>query len=221
MINKIKELPKTKRIFAVSVIILLILSVLAGVFVGGVNAAVVLCADDMIITAEKAAELKDVDCIIVLGCQVKQDGTPSVMLNDRIITASHLYDLGVSNRLLMSGDGEKPSYNETSVMKKYAIQNGAAESDIQEDRYGLCTYDSIYRAAAVYGYDKIVIVTQKYHLYRALYIARSMGIEAYGVSATLSPYGGQRIRDIREIAARTKDFALCIFKPSSKYIVES
>ncbi len=214
---KINELSKGRKTVVKLILALLALSVLLGIFVGAANAVTVLGTRDRIISAEQAKYLSEVDCIGILGCQVRPDRTPSMMLYDRIDMGVRLYKDGVSNRLLMSGDHETDSYNETGVMREYAVMLGADNKDIGEDRYGLCTYDSIFRAVRLYGYDKILIVTQEYHLYRALYIADSFGIEAYGVSASINEYGGQVKRDIRELAARTKDFVMCIFKPNSEY----
>ena len=103
-------------------------------------------------------------------------------------------------------------------MKNYAIKNGINSNMISLDYAGISTYDSIYRMKHVFKLKKIVIVTQKYHLYRALYIAQSLGIEAYGIDATKVRYVGQSYRDLREILARNKDFIKCIFKPKAKYV---
>ena len=88
------------------------------------------------------------------------------------------------------------------------------------DHAGFSSYESIYRAKEIFEAKKIVIVTQKYHLYRSLYIANKLGIEAYGVSADLRKYIGQSYREVREILARDKDFVKCIFKPKSTYMGE-
>ncbi len=158
------------------------------------------------------------DCILVLGAGVKADGTPSHMLSDRLDVGIALYETGLSDRLLMSGDHMQADYNEVGVMKSYAVEAGVPSEDIFLDHAGLSTYDSIYRAAKIYGAEKILIVTQEYHLYRALYIAQTMGLEAYGVSASLRPYRKQVIFDIREAAARVKDFLFCIGDPPAQYL---
>ena len=88
------------------------------------------------------------------------------------------------------------------------------------DHAGFSTYESIYRAKEIFGAKKILIVTQEYHLYRALYIARCFGIDAYGVSSDLDNYYGQFHRDVREILARVKDFGLCILKVKPTYLGE-
>ena len=96
-------------------------------------------------------------------------------------------------------------------MKEYAMQNGVPEEDILTDGEGFSTYESLSRAKTVFGIEKLVIVTQKYHLYRALYIAEDMDIEASGCDAALHSYAGQLYRELREILARAKDFVLCLF----------
>ena len=120
----------------------------------------------------------------------------------------------------MSGDHGREDYDEVNVMKSYAVENGVPDSDVFMDHAGFSTYDSIYRAKAVFEADSIIIVTQKYHLYRALYIAERLGVNAVGVSADLDDYSGQLKRDLREIAARDKDFFSCLFKPEPKYLGE-
>ena len=97
---------------------------------------------------------------------------------------------------------------------------GVPSSDVFMDHAGFSTYESIYRAKEIFEADKIIIVTQEYHLYRALYIAEKLGIEAYGVNADYHTYRGQIMRDVREVLARCKDFANMIFKPEPTYLGE-
>ena len=105
-------------------------------------------------------------------------------------------------------------------MKDYTINKGIPSEDLFMDHAGFSTYDSIYRAKYIFGVKKMIIATQKYHLYRALYIANQLGIEAYGVSANPREYAGQLSRDVREYLARNKEYVKCIFKPQSKYLGE-
>lgn len=178
-------------------------------------------ADDYILTTRQASSLEDVDCILVLGCKVHGDGTPSAMLHDRLSRGVELYDLGVAPKLLMSGDHGRTDYDEVDAMKQYAVDQGIDTADIFMDHAGFSTYESMYRAKEVFQADKIVIVTQGYHLYRAVYAARKLGIEAYGVDADLRDYAGQTGRDLREILARVKDFWTCVFKPEPTYLGET
>lgn len=196
----------------------LILLGCVGVF--SVNALVKHRVKDNILTPEQAAELSGVDCILVLGCKVHDDGTPSAMLRDRLLQSIHLYQLGASPKLLMSGDHGQHRYDEVNAMKQFALDAGVPSQDIFMDHAGFSTYESIYRAKEIFEADKIIIVTQEYHLYRALYIAEKLGIEAYGVNSDYRTYWGQSKRDAREILARCKDFCNMIFKPEPTYLGE-
>ncbi len=194
-------------------IVVLILSLLAGIAVFAINAWVKSRASDRILTQDEAAALQDVDCVLVLGCYVYDDGTPSHMLADRLKQSVALYQIGAAPKLLMSGDHGRKNYDEVDAMKQYAVDTGIPSEDVFMDHAGFSTYDSIYRAKAVFDADKILIVTQKYHLYRALYIAQALGVEAYGVASDYRTYTGQAKRELREVLARTKDFAMALFQP--------
>ena len=157
-------------------------------------------------------------CILVLGASVKADGTPSAMLRDRLETAIVLYHSGVASKLLLSGDNGQTVYNEVESMKKYAVKAGVPEGDIFLDHAGFSTYESIYRAQYIFQVDSMIVVTQKYHLYRTLYGCRKMGIDALGVSAAQDTYSGQELREVREILARDKDCIKWIFKPEPTFL---
>ena len=210
---------KTKRkILRNAFIVLLCLAVVGIATLFVVNGHVKSVGKDRILTVEKAAKLEDVDCIIVLGCQVKDDGSLSRMLRDRLIRALEVYEAGAAPKLLMSGDHGREDYDEVGAMKNYAIENGVPSEDVFMDHAGFSTYETIYRAKEVFEADKVIIVTQEYHLYRALYIAKQLGVDAYGVSSDLNTYAGQSMRDFREVLARCKDWAMCIFKPEPTYM---
>ena len=148
-------------------------------------------------------------CAVVLGAKVHEGGRLSDMLYDRMYTAVRLYREGKVSKLLLSGDGSG-EWSEVKYMKIFALENGVPEEDILEDPEGYSTYETMSRAKEVYGLDHIVAVTQKYHLYRALYIAEDFGMQARGADATLDVYVGQVYRDFREVLARIKDFGLCL-----------
>ena len=186
-----------------------------------VNGIVVLAGGNYIVTAEQAQALTDVDCVLVLGCGVLPSGRPSAMLTDRLQRGVELYEAEVSPKLLMSGDHGTENYDEVNTMKKYALDKGVPSEDVFMDHAGFSTYESMYRAKEVFCAKKVVIVTQKYHLYRAVYIARALGLEAYGVDADYRTHGGQLMRDLREILARNKDFLTSIFKPLPTYLGEA
>lgn len=182
--------------------------------VAGINLYMIADSSQKLLTEEEAAELADVDYILILGASVY--GTrPCPMLCDRLDTGIALYESGVSDMLLMSGDGIGDYYDEVRTMQLYAVDKGVPEEKIELDPQGLCTFDSIKRVMEEYHGSKIVIVTQKYHMYRALYIAKKLGVEAYGVNSDPRSYSGQETREIREIAARCKDFLMIQLKDSS------
>ena len=187
----------------------------------GINLWVTGSVRSRILPQEQASQLQDVDCILVLGCQVRSDGTPSHMLEDRLRRGVALYEAGAAPKLLMSGDHGTKYYNEVDAMKRYALEAGVPSDDVFMDHAGFSTYESMSRAIRVFEADKIIIVTQEYHLYRALYVARALGIEAYGVAADYRSYSGQLNRDIREVLARIKDFGMAIFKPDPTYLGEA
>ena len=195
--------------------------VAAGVIVVfSVSGYVRIVGGNRIRTVSQVSALEDVDCIIVLGCSVRADGSLSDMLRDRMDRGVELYKAGVSGKMLMSGDHGQAEYNEVGAMKQYAMEQGVPSEHIFMDHAGFSTYETVYRAKAIFQAKKVIIVTQKYHLYRALYIAEQLGIEAYGVPADLHTYAGQSARDVREVLARCKDFAMCIFKPEPTYLGE-
>lgn len=176
---------------------------------------------DKILTPEAAAQLQDVDCILVLGCGVHDDGSPSDMLYDRLRRSVELYELGVAPKLLMTGDHGRTGYDEVDAMKSFAVEAGISSEDVFMDHAGFSTYESMYRAKDVFQAKKIVIVSQEYHLYRAIYIAESLGMEAYGVSSNYRNYRNQAGMDRREMLARCKDVFSCIFKPEPTYLGET
>ena len=198
--------------------LLLALGILGAIYVFGVNAYVVRSTAKQILSQEDAAKLQDVDCILVLGCGVYENGQPSAMLADRLKRSIALYDAGAAPKLLMSGDHGQDNYDEVNVMKQYAVNAGVPSSDVFMDHAGFSTYESIYRVRDIFQAKKIIIVTQKYHLHRALHIAKALGLEAYGVDADYRSYAGQTYRDLREILARNKDFLTSIAKPAPPFL---
>lgn len=175
-----------------------------------------------IVTEEETAGLQmDADCIMVLGCGIKKDGEPTRMLKDRLDQGIALYQAGAAPKLLMSGDHGRVQYDEVNKMKEYAVERGVPSEDVFMDHAGFSTYESMYRAREVFQVEKMIVVTQKYHLYRAVYDAGQMGMETVGVPAKEVRYGGQRTRDLREILARNKDIVTCLVKPKPTYLGEA
>ena len=196
-----------RRIAIILLIIAAAIAALGASCVLIINAHVKSNAAGRIVAAD-SDDVIDADAILVLGAGIKKDGSPSDMLADRIKVGVSLYEAGASDVLLMSGDGARKGYDETATMKRVAVEAGVPESDVVCDTLGLSTYESILRARDEYGAKRIVVVTQEYHLYRALYIADRLGVNAVGVSADLRPYRGQTYRELREILARVKDFMM-------------
>lgn len=203
-----------KKVVKRIIFILLIIAGAGILFVVGANLLVILTTVGRMITVQEAWD-KEIDCIIVLGAGVRADGTPSLMLQDRLDKAVELYEAGVSDKIIVSGDHRSTYYDEVNTMKNYLIGKGIPSEAVFMDHAGLSTYDTMYRAANIFGVKTAVVVTQQYHMYRALYDARALGINAYGVCTEEKEYSGQTYRDIREVAARIKDMCCCILKPES------
>lgn len=199
---------------------LLILVIVVGVVILGINFVVVGMGGTDLTTENKVLSGKKADCILVLGAQVKPDGTPSTMLKDRLDKGIELYKNGAAPKLLMSGDNGQVEYNELAVMFSYALERGVPKKDLFLDHAGFSTYESMYRAKKIFGVKRAVVVTQKYHEYRALYIGQRLGMKVKGVKALDVQYAGQGFRDIREIGARDKDFFQCMLKTKPTYLGE-
>ena len=159
---------------------------------------------------KKKSEKEKYDCAIVFGAGV-YGKTPSDMLKDRLNTCIELYNAKIINKIIMSG---------VTVMKNYAISKGIPAEDIFMDHAGFSTYETMYRAKEVFNVKKAILVTQEYHLYRALYIGQQLGIQSDGISATKHHYVGDLSRELREILARNKDIFQCMFKIKAKYLGE-
>ena len=183
----------------------------------GANAFVMIYSSPYIVSEDELGG--EYDFIAVLGSTVYA-GEPKPILRDRLDKAIELYDENVCGVLLMTGDGSDYYYNEVNVMKNYAEERGVKPTDIICDSEGLSTYASAYNAKNIYNADRIIIITQKYHVYRAVFLARRMGIKAYGVACDSenANYGYVFYRHSREIVARVKDLLFSIAKPDPKSI---
>ena len=222
--QRISRLPNflrraSRRLLWVGRVLGLALIALATVFgsVVGVSAAVCDKTEERILTLEMLKNAgESYDCVLVLGCRVYSDGTPSPMLADRMETAVEVMGTGVSQRMVVSGDHRDDSYNEVKAMKSYAVERGIVPSAVFQDHDGYSTYESVWRVKEVFGAKRVVIVTQSYHLYRALYLAEKLGLEAVGVAADRQTYAKQPIYDFREIFARCKDVYLGLKQPKGE-----
>ena len=174
-------------------------------------------AEKRILSPDEAAGL-GADAILVLGARVWENGQPSGILKDRINTGVALYQSGASDRLLMSGDHGQDDYDEVNAMKEYAAGQGVEPGVIFMDHAGFSTYESVYRARDIFQIKTVVIVSQQYHLYRALYIAQRLGLDAYGVPCDRRGYNPYLLFSMRETLARCKDFFYSIFQPLPTYL---
>lgn len=207
---------KKGRAGRVLLALLLLVLVAAAAVLGG-SVYVVWSARAEIFSQEEAPPA-NLDCILVLGCGVHADGTPTPMLRSRMTRAVELYQAGWADKLLLSGDNSRADYNEVATMKTLALEGGVPEEDIVLDHAGFSTYDSLYRARDVFLAERIVIITQEYHLSRALYLADALGLEAWGVAAAPRNDAGQIMRDAREILARDKAILWAILQPEPKFL---
>ena len=166
---------------------------------------------------ESMPAMSPADCILILGCGIIDENTPSDMLKDRLDMGMAAYQLGLAPRILISGDNGHEGYNEIHVMLHYLLDAGVPEEDIFCDHAGFSTYDSVHRAGSIFGANDIIIITQRYHLYRALFIAKGLGINAKGVCANQRSYMGKLYREAREVLARDKDCIKTLIKAKPVY----
>ena len=206
-----------KKWFRRALIAAAALAASAFISVLGINQYVIASAKERILSADDAAQ-GGYDCILILGAGVYDDGDPSPMLEDRLLCGIGLYERGAAGKLLMSGDHGRKGYDEVGVMKEYAVRAGVPSEDVFMDHAGFSTYESLYRARDVFLAEKVLIVTQKYHLYRALYIADKLGLENAGVAADKRKFPQQAAYDQREILARNKDFFYTLLRPEPTYL---
>ena len=210
--DKKRKINRMIKIMIIGIIILMI-----AIF--SLNIYVVNNTKNEIVKEENVSNIDGVDCILILGAGIWGD-KPSPMLEDRLKEGITLYKKGTTKKIIMSGDHSREDYDEVKIMKEYAESEGVPSEDIFMDHAGFSSYDSVYRAKEIFGVQKMIIVTQKYHLYRSLYIAKKLGIEAYGIESNLRTYPGQVFREIREILARDKDYFKCIMKPEASIMGE-
>lgn len=142
---------------------------------------------------------------IVFGAGLQRDGSPSPVLQDRVNAAVQLYKAGKVEKLLMSGDNRFVDYNEPGAMQAFAISLGVPEADIVLDYAGRRTYDTCYRALHIFGIKEAILVTQRYHLPRALFTCNGVGLISTGVTADLRYYRkySRLVWNTRELPATT------------------
>ena len=212
-----KYIKVLKKMMVTFICILVIILCGALVIINNVQAK----GEKRIVTKDTLPE--KVDAIIVLGAGVREDGTPSDILTDRLSTSLDILNMGVEGKLLLSGDHGKEGYNEVGTMKDYILKNSdIKEKDIFLDHAGFSTYDSIYRAKDIFKVESAIIVTNEYHLPRALYLAEKLGIDAYGYTSDKREYYYMDAYKKREKIAQLKDFLFVnVLKPEPKFLGDS
>ena len=181
---------RSRRVLAVAAAVALVIAAANGVVLAGGRGG--------------GGSIEKADCALVLGAGVREDGSPTDVLRDRLDEALALYRAGRVRRLLVSGDHRRDSYDEPNAMRRYLEESGVPSSDIFMDHAGVDTYSSVWRAKHVFGAQRIVVVTQRFHLSRAVWCARALGMEAEGSAADRHVYSAGTWFQLREIASRTK-----------------
>ncbi|MBR3752044.1 MAG: YdcF family protein [Ruminiclostridium sp.] len=202
-----------KKILGRCLLVLVILGLLGLGLALGISGYVVHSTKDSILIQEDTPP-EDLDCILVLGCGIRPDGSPTPMLASRLTRGAELYQAGWADKVLLSGDNSGESYNELATMERVILELGVPPEALLMDHAGFSTYESIHRAKEEFSVQRVVIVTQEYHLYRALYLADALDLEAWGVAAAPRNDAGQIGRSLREILARDKDFFTAIIQPT-------
>lgn len=172
-----------------------------GLVAGALNGWVVLAARRHIVPAADAPVR---ETAIVLGARVFVDGELSAVLEDRVLTAIELHRAGRVRKLLLTGDHGTRGYDEVNAMRRYVLAAGVPPEDVFMDHAGFDTYDSMYRARDVFGVKGALVVTQAFHLSRAVYTARKLGIDAVGIFADRRPYLNASQMQAREAGSRVK-----------------
>lgn len=195
--------------------VLVVLAVAAVAAVAVANIVTVTATRGDVHTVSRTAEIladDPADAVVVLGASVYADGRPSDILADRLEVAVDLYREGAARTIIVSGDNRSSHYNESDAMKAFCVEAGVPSEDVYVDRGGVGTYESMYRARHVFGAERIVVATQAYHLYRAMFAADCLGMEAWGVACDKGSYDNQQAYSAREIMARTKDFYAALLR---------
>ena len=219
---------RIKRFFLKILLAIIVIGMIAGLACILINSSVVRTMEDKIAyTVIGDAEIKsfavdnlknfDADCIMVLGCGIEDKETPSPMLKDRLDVGIELYKQGAAPKILLTGDNGTEQHNEIHVMLKYTKEAGVPEEDIFCDHAGFSTYESMYRAGSIFNAERVIVVTQTDHEYRALYIGEKLGLEVMGVASDQQKFFGQGFRESREILARIKDFFKSILRSKPTY----
>jgi vancomycin permeability regulator SanA len=162
------------------------------------------------------SQVPDRQVAIVFGAGVQPDGMPTPYLQSRLNTAIHLYDMGKTSMLLLSGDNSTSHYNEPVAMQRYVVAHGVPKDRTVLDYAGFNTYDTCYRAAAIFSVKQAILVSHGYHLPRAITTCRRLGVQSVGVAAEGAGQVGHDFSVnylLREVLSTDKSMPQIIFKP--------
>ena len=165
-------------------------------------------------------KVPETQAALILGAKVISGERMSSMLKDRVITALELYEQGKVEKFLVSGDHGRKDYNEVNIIKEYLLEQGVPAEDIFLDHAGFDTYDSLFRAEYIFKVESLTAITQDFHLPRAVYLGRSLGINTYGFSADRQLYARVKYNESREKIAKVKGFLDILFHSKPKYLGE-
>ncbi len=196
---------RSKKGIRIALLVFFLAVWFVGAYALTVNFYVILSQDEKIYSSEQIESLEDAGYVMVLGCGIR-DGKPSHMLEDRLYEGMAVCEKLENTELLLSGDNSGPEYNEVGAMTEFCLEHDFVEERIITDDVGFSTGESMENFSENYPDSKVIIITQKYHLYRALYIAEQLGIDAVGVPSNPRQYRNQLYFSLREVAARNKDF---------------
>lgn len=183
------------------------------------NRIVIAAGEKNISTAESISD-KQADAVMVFGARVT-NGILSDTLKNRVDKAIELYKAGVVGKILMTGDHGRENYDEVNAMKQYAVDKGVPADDVFCDHAGFNSYESLYRARDVFMCKSVILVTQEFHIYRTLYLAERLGLEAYGVIAPDAANANGLYNEMRETLARVKAVFNGMLLPEPTYLGEA
>lgn len=209
--NETEKMNKILKIFLSAIF-------LAITFILIVNFRVLSLSSDKIYDDIK--QLPSAEAVLILGARVYGDNRMSSVFLDRVQTALEVYEEGKVGKIIVSGDHGTKYYDEVNVVKDYLLRKGVPGEDIFLDHAGFDTYDSVYRAREIFKVSSLVISTQKFHLSRAVYIAKGLDLEVSGISANRRVYIFSTDYNLRESLARVKAFFNLLFKSESKFLGE-
>lgn len=205
-----------KQIFVVCLLFIMII----GVFVFYTNKRILDVGSSYILNPDDAPYS---EAIMVLGAYVYPDGTVSQMLDERLKVGYELYEKGKASKIIVSGDHGRKDYDEVNAMKKFFLDKNVPAEAVFMDHAGFTTYESMYRARTIFKVNKMIVVTQEFHLPRAIFIGRELGIEAWGVTASNGNYSDRTmlLNYVRETMARSKAFVAAVIKPQPTFLGET